>query len=463
MKWFAVCFALLAGCVSGPKDWEYKWLAEPQTYNPPPKVVEKANRERPNEIAIQGRCPIDLETTLRLAGSNNLNIALAREALHSAYAKAVLEQQRFLPTLGPGYRFWRLEGSTQATLGEFVETDKQNSLLGAGLSIRWPLGDSIFSSLAAMRNYEATRALLAVTEQVVISSAVLAYLDLLREDQRVSILIEAVKISDKLVKETEVAVKAGKGFKGDQLRSQAQKLHNQLALLQAKEALKQASIRLGSILRLDPRIELFPADARALPLKFVDDEKIESLVQRAFQQRPEITEAKKRLEGAREEQRSAHWGVFIPEFQADWSSGRFGSVFSNLDGQNTYQLMLSWKIGPGGILDAGRMELADAKVMSAEISLAKVKQQVEEEVRSSYSRVLSLKEQIKLATQEIQDAEEALKLNQERQTVGLGIPLEVIQAEESVTRAKLDYLAAVIEFSQAQFQLLVRTSGFKPK
>ncbi len=442
----------ITGCFSGPREWQVPWLTDPASFNPINIKTDRA--ELP-----QGQYPIDLETTLRLAAKNNLDIALAREALYAAYAKIVQDHERFFPTLGPTYRFWRLEGSTQATLGDFVETDKQNSLLGGGLALRWPLGEAIFTALSSSKNYDATRSALEVTSQNVVQTSAQAYFDLLKEDQRVAILSQAVNISEKLVKETEIALNAGKGFKGDQLRGQAQKTHNQLALLRAKESLRQASIRLVSILRLDPKIELLPADNKALPLKFVDESKIETLLQQAFDRRPEVAEAKKRLEILREDQRSAYWGPFIPELQADATLGQFGPVVGNSKKQNLYQFMLSWKIGPGGFFDFGRQHLVDSKVHMGEIQLARLMQQVEEEVRSSFSKVQSLLEQITLAEQEIADADEALKLNQERQAVGMGLPLEVIQAEEVLTRARLDYLLAVIDYNQAQFQLFVKIGG----
>ena len=46
----------------------------------------------------------------------------------------------------------------------------------------------------------------------------------------------------------------------------------------------------------------------------------------------------------------------------------------------------------------------------------------------------------------------------ERKSFGLGAVLETVQAEQDLTRARLDFLARVAEHNQVQFQLL-RTLG----
>lgn len=54
-------------------------------------------------------------------------------------------------------------------------------------------------------------------------------------------------------------------------------------------------------------------------------------------------------------------------------------------------------------------------------------------------------------------AKEALTLNQQRQAQNIGIPLEVIQAEEALTRARLDLFGAITAYNQAQLRLFTVT------
>jgi outer membrane protein TolC len=50
-------------------------------------------------------------------------------------------------------------------------------------------------------------------------------------------------------------------------------------------------------------------------------------------------------------------------------------------------------------------------------------------------------------------AEESLHLAQQRKEFAVGVVLETIQAEQDLTRARLDYLKTVADFNRAQYFL----------
>lgn len=71
---------------------------------------------------------------------------------------------------------------------------------------------------------------------------------------------------------------------------------------------------------------------------------------------------------------------------------------------------------------------------------------------AALAQLRAKEEQRKLAEQAVADAERALSLNQQRQGQNIGLPLEVLQAEEALTRARLDSYTAVTEYNQAQLR-----------
>ncbi len=407
----------------------------------------------------QTRYPIDLDTCLRLAAHRPLDIAASRAALDEAHAQAILAYERFLPVLSPGLRFWRLEGLTQGTEGNFVNVEKQNSFAGTLLNLKWPLGDAIFSALSSKKKYEAAQWTLQGTSRSVLLKLARAYFDLLKEDQSVQAVKLSVEISEKLLKETEAAVTNGRGFQGDFLRVKAQWGHNQLESLKSRDALMQASNQLVWLLYLDPRIELYPAQEKAIPIQMVFEKDLKKLLQSAYEERPEVQEAKERLKATLYEKQGATWGPLIPEINLETSLGGLGPVFGDLEEQHIYQAILQWKIGPGGLLDLGRERILSAQARSSEIKLDQVLQRIGHEVKSFFDRAQSLEEQLKIAEQGVRDAEQSLTLNEERQAAGLGLLLEVIQAEESLTRSRLDYLNVITEYNKTQFELLISTGN----
>ena len=76
----------------------------------------------------------------------------------------------------------------------------------------------------------------------------------------------------------------------------------------------------------------------------------------------------------------------------------------------------------------------------------------------AHARVQSLANQLVHASAALSAAEKTLTLARERKACAVGEVLENIQAEQDLTRARLDYLTVVTENNRAQF-LLRRAVG----
>jgi outer membrane protein TolC len=67
--------------------------------------------------------------------------------------------------------------------------------------------------------------------------------------------------------------------------------------------------------------------------------------------------------------------------------------------------------------------------------------------------------QIQLAERTLNSASETLRLTQERKEFGVSLVLEAIQAQEALTRARSDFVAAVAEYDKAQYEVTKATGG----
>jgi outer membrane protein TolC len=443
----ALWIALLASCGRAERPWEAPWPLEPEV----PRVKPLAD----------GRYPIDLLTAMRLAGANNLEIALLREKVQEAVAREELAWERLIPTVGPILAFRRHEGLTQGTDGAFVDVDKQQAFLGAGFRLRWEIGEALFQSFAASQRYDGSLEALRATEGVIVLQAGLAYYELLREQLRERVLEKSIEVSDRLATELQAAFEARRGFEGDVLRARVQSSSSRIAKERALESRRIAAIRLGSLLRLSPGVELVAIEEEPALLTLVPEAKEADLVGEAVAARPELREAAAELAAARHEETAATWAPLIPDIQVDAGVGSLGPVFSDLESSRDYTFTMGWRIGPGGILDFGRQRLAESRVRQAEIRLQLAKQRVADEVRAAWTQVTARRRMLDLAKQELEDATRALALNQERQAANIGIPLEVLQAEEALTRARLDFYTVAVEYNQAQLRLHL-SLGRKP-
>src|SRR5262249_51927916 len=132
--------------------------------------------------------------------------------------------------------------------------------------------------------------------------------------------------------------------------------------------------------------------------------------------------------------------------------GRSG-VPDSFGPQEDYLFGLSWRVGPGGLFDVTRTRAAESRVRQAEISQDKIRDELTRQVVEAFTHWQSLNHHLATARRALTAAEEALRLAQQRKEFAVGIVLETIQAEQDLTRARLDYLRAIAEFNKAQYAL----------
>ena len=83
----------------------------------------------------------------------------------------------------------------------------------------------------------------------------------------------------------------------------------------------------------------------------------------------------------------------------------------------------------------------------------KIRDDITRQVVEAFTRWQSLGDQINDASRALAAAEEGLRLTRERKEFAVGIVLENIQAEQDLTRGRLDYFKTVAEFNKAQYAL----------
>ena len=410
-------------------------------------------------VATNNVYPIDLPTALRLADAQNLDIQIAREKLREAKANHESAVELFLPWISPGAAYRRHENRIQDVAGNILDADKQSYTVGGALAAQWDLGDAIYKSLAAKQLAKAADQGLEIQRQDSTLAAALGYYDLARAQAMVEVVREALNISQDYQKQLHEAVGAGIAFKGDELRVQTQTERYQIALRQALEQQRVAAARLAQILHLDSSVELIPEDSDLTPLTLVQtNATLVSLVQQALGSRPELKQSQALITAARDAKNGAVYGPLIPSvgaqaFVGGLGGGRNGST-GNFDQTEDYFVGLGWRIGPGGLLDAGRVRAGKARLETARLTGAKVQDEITRQVVESHTRAQSLRDQMATTRQNLATASETLHLTRERKQFGVGAVLEDIQAQQELTRARSEHLTAVAEFDKAQYSLL---------
>ena len=402
--------------------------------------------------------PIDLPTALRLAGAQNLDVQLARERLREAHAQQDAALYNFFPWLTPGVAFKRHDGRLQDVGGTVLDTTKQSYTLGTGVEARLDLGDAWFKSLAAKQLAKAADHAVEAQRQASVASAALGYFDLMKARATGDVAEEAARIAGDYAEQLQRGVELGLTFKGDALRARGQAERNQLSVQQAREQQRLAAARLAQVLRLDPAVDLLPADHELLPLTLTaTNAALDSLVAQALGLRPELKQGAALTHAAKQDRDATTLGPLFPSLGAQAFLGGLGGGRGSRTGSfgdtESLALTLGWRLGPGGIFDSAREQSATARLAAATLGVEKVRDEVIRQVVEAHTRVHSLAAQLATLRRALATAEEAFRLTRERKEQGVGIVLERIFAEQELTRARSDYVAAVAEFNKAQYGL----------
>ncbi|SPE51161.1 Outer membrane efflux protein [Verrucomicrobia bacterium] len=408
-----------------------------------------------NEMVL----PIDLPTTLRLAGARNLDVQIARESLGEAEASRQSAVEQFFPWVSPGVGYHRRDGVAQAVpSGVISDAHFQSYSPGAALTAQMVLGDAIYNSLVAKQLVKASDQALETQRQDTVLSAAQGYFDLVEAKALVEVSREAIQISQDYQQELHAAVSAGIAFRGDELRVQTQTEQYKIGLERGLEQQLVASASLTQVLHLDSRVELAPLDDGLMPLKlFLTNASVNALVDQAMRTRPELKQSQAFLAASRAAKTGAVYGPLIPSVGAQAFGGGLGggpdSGPNHFGAEGDYTVGLSWRIGPGGLFDSGRVNASKARLAAAQFTEAKLKDTIISQVVAGLVRVKSTAAQIDLAERNLNTASETLKLTRQRKQYGVGVVLEDIQAQQALTQARSDYASAVAENAKAQYAL----------
>jgi outer membrane protein TolC len=408
---------------------------------------------------------IDLETALKLAGARNLDIQIARERLAEARAIHQSAVEQFFPWLSPGISFRRHEGKIQGTEGDVVDASKQSVAAGFTAGAHVEIGDALYHSRETQQLADVSGHDLDIQRDEVMLRAVHEYFDLAQAQAAVGVVREAARISRDYEKQVHNAVDIGIAYKGDELRARVQRQRNDLLLIQALEDQKLASAHLARTLHLDAAVELSARDEGLTPLQIIDINSSLSLyIQQALSSRAEPKQIQAKIRAANEAVNGVIYGPMIPTMGVQAFLGEMGggdgSEWGKFGESMDFIAMLSWRIGPGGLFDKGRIKTMQVRQRTSELQAEKIQDEIINQVIDMVNRVHSLSNQIDIFKKSLADAEETLRLSLQRQDFGVGVVLEAIQSEQELTRVRTEYIQLIAEYNKAQYSFQRTIGGF---
>ncbi|HEX8395032.1 MAG TPA: TolC family protein [Longimicrobium sp.] len=284
---------------------------------------------------------------------------------------------------------------------------------------------------AAVAGSEAERAAAAEGAR---QRAALAYVRAERAQAAVSARMEDVRLAEELVELARAQLDRGVAAGIDVVRAQTQVAAARGLLSVARNQAAQAQVELARALGVDPATRFALTDTLATDGVHPGAPAADAAVETALARRPELQAEEARLRAAQAGSR-ALWAERLPRVDVLADYGYSG--VQPTDGIATYQVgvQVSVPVWDGNRRGAREAEQS-AVAAEAGVRSADVRGQVAAEVRSALLDVSSAGEQTEIAADRLRLAQEELSQARERFANGIAGNIEVINAQQSLVRAR---------------------------
>ncbi|MCH8242625.1 MAG: TolC family protein [Planctomycetes bacterium] len=447
---------------------------------------------------------VNLPSVVRVAAAQNMQILQARERVRASEGELESTIGAAFPAIVPTALFEHVEGTVRATEGNLVGVGFNT--FQPSVAIQWVVnpGRVIYDILAAKKRLSASTHEEDAVILETLRQAVNQYYNLVLAQARVSAAHQGVSEAEELFRISRLRSQTGAGVLADELRAEARLAERRQDLVTAMRQFYDSSVALSVILHLDSSVTLIPSIDELPTVHLVrEDIGIEELLGIAVTFRPDLRSVRDLVEAAAADKGSTWWGAFGPQFQAAYqyggitghannvvpaegipgnltvnpasSTGSFsGSPVVNglikegilrgskgLQGrddqswgfhdQQRATASVGWRFSLSAFGDLKSAKAtAQQAYLQAEVQLDLARAEVVMSAQASRAN----RELVGLANQQITAAQEALRLTEANLQAGAMTTLDVLQAQDAATQARLRYAASVVRYNQSQVNLL---------
>jgi outer membrane protein TolC len=276
-----------------------------------------------------------------------------------------------------------------------------------------------------------------------------AYLQVIEANSRIGAAEAQVRNAQALNNQALDQFQAGTSPKIDVTRSGVQLHTEQYNLSIARNNFAIAKLNLARAIGL-PLGQAFEF-ADQIPYANLNPQTVDQALSAAYTSRTDFRAALESLRSA-QRQLSAVRGERYPALAVSGDYGVQGPNFGELHGAFTFQAGVSVPIFTGGRIK-GDLTEAEAALRQRKAEAENLRGQIDYDVRTAFLNLQAAKEQVTVAGQNIDLANENLARSQERFAAGVTDSVEVVQAQQSLASANDQYIASLYSHNLAKLQL----------
>jgi len=297
------------------------------------------------------------------------------------------------------------------------------------------------------------------TRQEVIFNVVKAYTDELLAREKVRLAEAGVKSAQSDLHLAQSRQEEGQGVPSDLLSAQVQLAEAQEGLLQAQNAADLAHAALNVAMGLSE--DAATTIESGLKQPNFEAGALAERQEHALKSRPDLVEAGLGVERTANESRMAH-AEFLPKVNAFGSWEEDNRTFLTRGGNNwTAGVSLNFNVFDGGA-NRARLAAAHYRQSQAKAQAEQMAAAVKLQVREAYLNLTTAQQRVEVLRQAQSEAEESLRIIQNRYEAGLATITDLLQVETAHESAQKNYLNALFDYRLSYAALELATGELAP-
>jgi outer membrane protein TolC len=409
---------------------------------------------------VSGRISLSLQDAIDLGLKRNLGLMLSRAETRAARGQRWQELSALLPrvTAGPYVAESKVNlaqvglGKAAANVFHISPEVGPFSYFDARAAVNQTIFDwkSINAARAAGENVKSADYTLLDAHDLVILAVGYVYFQAVADEARIATYEAQVQTAQTLFDQATDQVNAGTAADIDALRSRVELQTRQQQLIEAKNDFAIQKITVARVIGLAPSQDVDLTDKSPyLPLEGVT---IDEALSRAYASRSDYRAAAADARAAELSRKAAVAGYFPSlSFAADYGMG--GAHPSDATRVYDVRGTLSIPIFTGNRVH-GDIQQADARLEQARDRFDNLRAQIETDVRTSLLNLESSAEQVKVARNNIDLADQTLTQSRDRFTAGVTDTVEVVQSQQAVASAHEQYISSLYKYNFAKISLI---------
>lgn len=407
---------------------------------------KRAKNQEVDPVIVIGRVPtngtvdLNLPKTVQMALDYNRDIKMSQYKLKSA--EAAINEARALKMPQVGYTF-----NTSRTAGPAIASTQNK--FGNGLSVKLPVytGGLVESQIdnAKLGKTDAQETILK-TEQATKYSAIEGYYQLLANKELQNVYHEAVDNLQGHLDNVQAQYNVGTKAKVDVLSSDVSLANAKTTALTADNAVAISESNLNNILGLPLETKLNLADHQ-LPFDTYNIS-LQEATDYAMKYRPEVLQAALAVQEAENNIDIADAGnkpTVSVTGSNDWTDTTFPGIDANKR-QWSVGANLTYKFYDGGATKAKVAQAKQALLVARETE-QQTREAVQLEVKQAYLNIRSAAQKVEETQTVVDQARENYRIQNIRYQAGVGINLDVLDAQLSLNEAQVNHIQALYDYN----------------